>query len=74
MLKSMQSDLKQRTTELAERLEAAEEITPADRQELEDLALEQTELADLTRNLTKITARPEAAEAPPADDIDAESE
>ncbi|QDT48852.1 hypothetical protein Pan258_28980 [Symmachiella dynata] len=71
VLKSMQSDLRERTIELAALIEAADEITPANQQALQDLALEQTELADLTRNLTKITA---AAEEEPVEEEPAADE
>jgi len=68
MLRTLQEDLKERTTELAQRLDGVEELDPAQKQELNDLALEQTNLADLMRNLTKITAQPAEEKPAPQDD------
>jgi len=60
MLRTLQADLLRRTEELDARA-AAGELTPADQRELEELAVEQEELADLARNMAE-----RAAASPPA--------
>ncbi len=53
LIKTMQQDLMQRTAEVMARMNRGDNITEEQQQEQQDLALEQSELADLTRNLTK---------------------
>jgi hypothetical protein len=55
MLLTMQRELNARTQELAQKRDQEGELTPADAQELQALAQEQGALADLTRNITRLT-------------------
>ncbi len=75
MLKTMQQDLMDRTAEIAARIEGQGNIDAADQQELQDLALEQSELADLARNLTSFaTAGSQQDPATEPNDQEAEQE
>lgn len=68
MLLSLQRELLERTARLNELKAAGKPLTPDQQQELELLALEQGELADLTRNLSQLAAEPDDApsqDAPP---------
>lgn len=63
LLRILQQDLQDRTKQIPARLADGDDITPADRRTLNDLAIEQGELADLARNLMKI-ATPEQSREP----------
>jgi hypothetical protein len=58
MLKTMQEDLLQRTARLDEIHAKDGDLSPEEQQELDALALEQGQLADLARNLVRQFARP----------------
>lgn len=53
VLKSLQEDLNRRTAEFARTHEGRDELTPDEQQQAEQLALQQSQLADLTQNLTR---------------------
>jgi hypothetical protein len=57
LLRVLQQELNDRTTELAERRKPNSPPTPAEIQEREAIANEQGELADLARNLTRAAMR-----------------
>lgn len=59
MLLSLQRELLERTTRLSELHESGKPLTPAQLQELESLAKEQGELADLARNLSRLATEPD---------------
>lgn len=70
MLKTMQEDLLARTARLDELRESNGELTPDEQKEVDALALEQGQLADLARNLVKQFApasEPEDDAAPQKD-------
>ena len=57
MLKTMQTELNERTLELAASRDAGGQLTPAQEQEAEAVAREQGALADLARNLSRLAAQ-----------------
>lgn len=65
MLLALQRELFERTTRLNELKGAGQSLTAVQQQELELLAREQGELADLTRNLSRLAAEPENDAPPP---------
>lgn len=60
MLLSLQRELLERTTHLNELRESGTVLSPAQEAEFESLTLEQTELADLTRNVMRKTTEQKA--------------
>ncbi|MSR58197.1 MAG: hypothetical protein EXS05_11035 [Planctomycetaceae bacterium] len=65
MLLALQRELFERTTRLNELKAAGKALTPAQQHELELLAQEQGELADLTRNLSRLAAQADDDASPP---------
>jgi hypothetical protein len=63
----MQRDLQERTAALHRLRDAKTPLTPAQRAQLEELATDQQELADLARNLTRLAAESADAAEPSND-------
>src|SRR5205085_518582 len=58
MLLALQREILEQTTRLHELRASGKSLTPAQQQELEALAREQVELADLARNLSRLATEP----------------